>query len=63
MPKQFKRGDLVRLRSGGPPMTVSSVDGDEAAVIWFDERGRLHGIPEEMHISLDLLVPVSEAST
>lgn len=33
---EFKIGDVVELKSGGPPMTVSSI-GDRGAVntVWF----------------------------
>lgn len=33
--------DVVRLRSGGPAMTVDATDGKIASVIWFDELGGL----------------------
>jgi uncharacterized protein YodC (DUF2158 family) len=38
---QFKVGDVVRLKSGGPAMTVSfkNVDGDWVCV-WFDKDGK-----------------------
>ncbi|WP_372703274.1 DUF2158 domain-containing protein [Bradyrhizobium sp. Bra64] len=34
---QFDRGELVRLRSGGPMMTVSAVKGDQIECIWTDD--------------------------
>jgi uncharacterized protein YodC (DUF2158 family) len=30
----FQRGDLVRLRSGGLPMTVDSIKGDQVDCFW-----------------------------
>lgn len=37
-----KVGDVVALRSGGPSMTVMSLEGDYASVAWFDERDCMH---------------------
>jgi uncharacterized protein YodC (DUF2158 family) len=33
---QLHQGDLVRLRSGGPLMTVSGINGDQVECIWTD---------------------------
>ena len=46
MPKaSYKIGDVVRLKSGGPPMTVTSVESGDNDVgyvvfcIWFNAKG------------------------
>lgn len=39
----FAAGDVVRLKSGGPKMTVLDMDGDDAvACKWFDRNGKVH---------------------
>jgi uncharacterized protein YodC (DUF2158 family) len=35
--EQFKPGDTVSLRSGGPRMTISTVDGKNAVCEWFSD--------------------------
>jgi uncharacterized protein YodC (DUF2158 family) len=56
---EFKLGDIVRLKSGGPPMTVDEIDkkGGTAiiACLWFDE-GQL----EDGEFSPAALVPASQ---
>jgi uncharacterized protein YodC (DUF2158 family) len=39
MSEQFKPGDVVELKSGGPKMTVEEVDEEAGGVFctWFDE--------------------------
>jgi len=38
MSENFQVGDVVRLKSGGPAMTITYVGADEAACEWFDEK-------------------------
>jgi uncharacterized protein YodC (DUF2158 family) len=40
--EEFKPGDVVQLRSGGPFMTVSSVGGEQVTCVWF-EKTKQHG--------------------
>jgi uncharacterized protein YodC (DUF2158 family) len=36
---KLHRGDLVRLRSGGPLMTIHQIDGDQVDCFWTDFNG------------------------
>jgi uncharacterized protein YodC (DUF2158 family) len=37
---EFKPGDIVRLKSGGPAMTVESMGDDGINCVWFDGKRR-----------------------
>ena len=40
---QFSPGDVVRLKSGGPKMTVLKLEDETAlACKWFDRNGKVH---------------------
>lgn len=38
MDSNFKPGDVVELKSGGPDMTVSAIHEDSAYCEWFDHK-------------------------
>ena len=40
--EQLQRDDMVQLKSGGPKMTILSLDGSsgEALCIWFEGKNR-----------------------
>jgi uncharacterized protein YodC (DUF2158 family) len=41
----FSKGDVVKLKSGGPSMTITSVESDYGTlsvfVTWFDEKSKV----------------------
>lgn len=57
---KFKTGDVVRLKSGGPPMTVGSIPSSEHSygprveVVWArNERLRYEAVPPETLVLVD----------
>jgi uncharacterized protein YodC (DUF2158 family) len=48
---QFERGELVRLRSGGPMMTVSAVKDDQVECIWTNDSSQ----PDDAAFPADVL--------
>jgi uncharacterized protein YodC (DUF2158 family) len=40
--QEIKVGSVVRLRSGGPPMTVEAIEGGIARVVWIDDKQLTH---------------------
>lgn len=54
--EQFKPGDVVSLKSGGPQMTIATVDGQSAFCEWFTDDQEPQG--KSFHLtSLKLDVP------
>jgi uncharacterized protein YodC (DUF2158 family) len=54
---EFKQGEVVRLKSGGPPLTVEATEGGETVCCWF---GLDHGEYRRRHIVTGLLTLVSQ---
>ena len=56
-PIEFKVGDLVQLRSGGPIMTITSIEDDNKIVCttWFDGTKK-----ETESFPLDSILPVQD---
>ena len=50
---QFTKGSVVRLKSGGPYMTVHAINNEDYECQWFDKDGKLISniFPEETLIS------------
>ncbi len=38
MSESFSVGDVVQLKSGGEPMTVEEVDGNDISCVWFEGK-------------------------
>lgn len=54
-------GDVVRLKSGGPLMTVLKADSDLARCVWFSEHTDMQAASERVFpIAALVLLPGSE---
>jgi len=63
---EYKVGDVVRLRSGGPKMTIVEVSGSHTivfggdySVMWYDEVGTVH-TKNFKHLALEKVPSVLE---
>ncbi|MBF0169404.1 MAG: DUF2158 domain-containing protein [Alphaproteobacteria bacterium] len=41
MSTSFSVGDTVRLKSGGPVMTIEKMENDRIFCVWFDSKNEL----------------------
>ena len=46
----LQRGDLVRLRSGGPLMTVDAPNADKVDCLWTDLNGQINAESFPVHV-------------
>lgn len=55
---ELKAGDVVMLKSGGMPLTVADVDGDDIECVWLGEEGDLfrETLPRAV-LEIALLIP------
>jgi uncharacterized protein YodC (DUF2158 family) len=49
MAHNFKVGETVKLNSGGPLMTVDSINGEDIYCEWFDDKGQHQGRTFKAH--------------
>jgi uncharacterized protein YodC (DUF2158 family) len=57
----LRTGDLVRLRSGGPLMTVRSAEGDQVNCYWSTDEGNvLNGTFPVADLTAPLILPASD---
>jgi uncharacterized protein YodC (DUF2158 family) len=47
---KLQRGDLVRLRSGGPLMTIDRIEGDQVDCFWTDLTGQPNDAKFPAHV-------------
>lgn len=55
---EIDKGTVVKLKSGGPPMTVRALSGSQAYCEWFTDTDRRFGTFE-----LSTLVPVPQVDS
>ena len=56
----FEPGNIVQIKSGGPIMTVVSVDDNNVHCLWYGESSDAIRTAALPHITLDLLEVVRE---
>ena len=39
--RELQEGDVVRLVTGGPSMSLQEIEGHRGTCVWFDDDGRL----------------------
>jgi uncharacterized protein YodC (DUF2158 family) len=66
MEHEFKAGDVVQLKSGGPSMTIKGIDQygmssthDQAKCVWFEGKKQMEGLFDLLTLRKD--EPVSAA--
>jgi uncharacterized protein YodC (DUF2158 family) len=51
MAQQFKPGDVVGLKSGGPQMTVDDIESNgRVKVTWFDDKNQIQNATFAPHM-------------
>ena len=48
--RKFEPGDTVRLKSGGPLMTIKTTTNDDAWCEWFDDKKMPQGKEFSLHM-------------
>jgi uncharacterized protein YodC (DUF2158 family) len=60
MSEPFKPGDVVRLNSGGPIMTVQELRAPEDVIcVWFDKTKQCHGVFNAAMLHIHRPAPMS----
>ncbi len=50
--QNFELGTVVKLKSGGPKMTITSFGDDEYTCAWFDQNNKRYGVFNECELVL-----------
>jgi uncharacterized protein YodC (DUF2158 family) len=53
MADTFKVGQTVKLKSGGPLMTIDSINGEEATCEWFDSKQQIQVRTFGLHVLME----------
>lgn len=56
----FKPGDKVELKTGGPPMTVSTVNSDKVSCVWWDQPKQAYAERDFISVVLKPWVVIGE---